>query len=291
MTEESSTRELVTVEHAISIYGSDDPTAITRRVVAIAQPLADFIKRQGMSTRIQGREYVLAEGWAFMGSMLGVFPVATLVRDLWEDDGGIQRRYGFEAHVELRTRDGSVVGGAVAECSRWEQNWRDRDDFALKSMAQTRATGKAYRMAFGFVMKAAGYEATPAEEMPSGDRQEVYGRGNGKWDEDVPGHDDERPRRGPYEARQRVEAQKDDPVGVESGQPRWYGPFIEALKANGIPGMGPVADYLASTVGPRASVQMAVEDWLEEHPELDVRDLAKAAAEHAKEAAGATSHP
>jgi hypothetical protein len=33
-------------------------------------------------------------------------------------------------------------------------------------MAQTRAIGKAYRNTFGFIAKAAGFEATPAEEMP-----------------------------------------------------------------------------------------------------------------------------
>jgi hypothetical protein len=159
------TTDLTVIEHPqaqLSVYGNDDPEAITRRVVAIAGPLADFIKRQHMSTNIQGREYVLAEGWAFMGSMLGVFPNATRVSEVRDPEGAL---LGFEAHVELRTRDGAVVGGAIAECSCAERNWSDRDPFALKSMAQTRATGKAYRMAFGFVMKAAGYEATPAEEM------------------------------------------------------------------------------------------------------------------------------
>ena len=162
--------ELVVYEaqqpQALTVFGTDDPGAIVQRVTAIAQPLAAFIKQQRMSTNIQGREYVLAEGWSFMGAMLGVAPRATAVHELRDADG---RVCGFEANVELLTRDGAVVGGAIAECSRYESNWADRDDFALKSMAQTRATGKAYRMAFGFVMKAAGYEATPAEEMPADD--------------------------------------------------------------------------------------------------------------------------
>ncbi|MBK8185727.1 MAG: hypothetical protein IPK63_23660 [Candidatus Competibacteraceae bacterium] len=33
-------------------------------------------------------------------------------------------------------------------------------------MAQTRATGKACRLAFSWIMSLAGYEPTPAEEMP-----------------------------------------------------------------------------------------------------------------------------
>ena len=154
---------VVAVPAPVTVFGTDEPEAIVQRVAAIAGPLADFITKQHMSTQISGREYVLCEGWAFMGSMLGVFPVTTGVDVIRDRDDDFM---GFEAHVELRARDGSVVGGAIAECTRLEENWSDRDSFALKSMAQTRATGKAYRMAFGFVMKAAGYEATPAEEMP-----------------------------------------------------------------------------------------------------------------------------
>ena len=158
-------QELVTVEsHApITVFGTDDPAAIMARVVEIAKPLGDFIKQQKMSMTIGSNEYVKAEGWSFMGAMLGISPNVTRVDVLRTPEGGF---IGFEAHVELRTRDGSVVGSAIAECTVDERNWGDRDSFALKSMAQTRATGKAYRMALGFVMAAAGYEATPAEEMP-----------------------------------------------------------------------------------------------------------------------------
>lgn len=162
------TTEIVAVDAQLvtqpaSVFGTDQPREIVARATAIADALADAIKQQGMSTTIQGREYVLAEGWAFMGSMLGVFPRTVRVEPIRDESDRIT---GFEAHVELVTRDGSVVGGAVAECSRDESTWHDRDAYALKSMSQTRAAGKAYRMAFGFVMKAAGYEATPAEEMP-----------------------------------------------------------------------------------------------------------------------------
>lgn len=144
-----------------SVYGTDNPTEIVQRTEAVAIALGTAIKRGHMSTSIQGREYVLAEGWAYLGSMLGVFPRTVRVEPMGESADPD----GYEAHVELVTRDGSVVGGAIAECSRLEKSWADRAPYALKSMAQTRATGKAYRMAFGYVMRAAGYEATPAEEM------------------------------------------------------------------------------------------------------------------------------
>lgn len=158
-----------------TVFGTTDPAAIMQRVVDIATPLAKFIREQGMTTNMGGRTHVNIEGWSFMGAMMGIAPVVTRVSELKDGEGHL---FGFEAQVELRTRDGSVVGGGIGECSRGEAMWSwepvgrngnklpARDDFALKSMAQTRATGKAYRLAFGFIMKAAGYDATPAEEMP-----------------------------------------------------------------------------------------------------------------------------
>lgn len=40
-------------------------------------------------------------------------------------------------------------------------------EFSIRSMAQTRATGKVYRLALSWIMKMAGFEPTPAEEMPN----------------------------------------------------------------------------------------------------------------------------
>lgn len=165
MTTEASERTaLVAAEPltGVTVFGTDEPMGVFARTQAIASALGQAVKQLHLSTVINRREYVLAEGWSYMGSMLGVFPRTTRVETVRDKEGSA---IGFEAYVELVCRDGSVVGGAVAECSWAENNWADRDAFALKSMAQTRATGKAYRMAFGFVMKAAGFEATPAEEM------------------------------------------------------------------------------------------------------------------------------
>jgi hypothetical protein len=93
--------------------------------------------------------------------MLGVFPVCVWTRQM-ED--------GWEARVEARTRAGEIVGAAEAECLRSEKTWANRDDYALRSMAQTRATSKALRQPLGFVMQLAGFNPTPAEEMPRPER-------------------------------------------------------------------------------------------------------------------------
>jgi hypothetical protein len=90
--------------------------------------------------------------------MLGVLPKEVDTKRL--EDGS------YEAKVELiRTSDGTVIGGASALCGMDEPRWAKMPEYARRSMAVTRATGKAYRLGFAWIMRLAGYAATPAEEM------------------------------------------------------------------------------------------------------------------------------
>lgn len=140
----------------INLFRTDDPNEIVARATQTATALADVLKQQKLTSTISGREHVRVEGWTLLGTMLGVFPVCVWTRKL--DDG-------WEARVEARTLSGAVVGAAEAECLRSESLWKSRDDYAIRSMAQTRATSKALRQPLGFVVSLAGFEATPAEEM------------------------------------------------------------------------------------------------------------------------------
>jgi hypothetical protein len=141
-----------------NLYGADSPRDLIARASGQAEALADVIRSRRLSVNIGGREYVRVEGWTLLGVMLGVSPVCEWTRPL--PDGT-----GWEARVVARTLDGREVGAAEAMCSRDEPSWSRRPEYALRSMAQTRATAKALRLPLGFVMALAGYETTPAEEM------------------------------------------------------------------------------------------------------------------------------
>ena len=149
------------VSSSVDLLGPD-PAARLEQAHKIASLLAPVVRDRGLASRIQGREYVRYEGWTLLGSLLGVFPCTEWVHEI---EGG------YEARVVARTLGGQLVGAAHARCTRGERNWQDRDDFALASMAQTRAGAKALRMPLGFVVHLAGYEATPAEEMETEPRQ------------------------------------------------------------------------------------------------------------------------
>jgi hypothetical protein len=168
---DGDTGELVPYQPAttVSLFGTNDPAGVVEAARAAAIPLVDVIRKQKLSVKIGPSEHVRVEGWTLLGSMLGVFPVCVWTRQL-ED--------GWEARVEARTRSGEVVGAAESMCTRTEKEWgpnptrgKPKDDYALRSMAQTRATSKALRQPLGFVMQLAGFNPTPAEEMPRPERK------------------------------------------------------------------------------------------------------------------------
>lgn len=149
--------ELEPVAAPSNLFRSNNPVEVLTRARETADAFKPIVAAH--STTIQGRQHVNVEGWLVLGAMLGVTPVCEWTHKL-ED--------GWEARVEARTLDGRVVGAAEAECLRTESTWKSRDDYALRSMAQTRATSKALASVLRFVATLAGVEGTPAEEMPQG---------------------------------------------------------------------------------------------------------------------------
>lgn len=141
----------------VSLFGDASPVEVVARATEVADALSAVIESKGLYNQIQQRKHVNVEGWTLLGSMLGVFPIVEWTRPT--DDG-------WEARVVARTRNGDEIGAAEAMCSRKERSWKSRDDYAIRSMAQTRAVSKALRHPLGFVMTLAGYDPTPEAEMP-----------------------------------------------------------------------------------------------------------------------------
>ncbi len=149
---------------APTLFGTDQPELIIAKAAGIAKVLKKVITDQKMAIRIGSSEYIKVEGWTTLGALLGVFPKVEYTRELTDGEGVSE---GWEAAVVVVNSQGVEIGRAEAECLRAERNWKSRDDFALRSMAQTRAMGKALRMPLGWIAVMSGYEATPAEEMPA----------------------------------------------------------------------------------------------------------------------------
>lgn len=140
------------------------------------------------------RYHVNVEGWQTLGTFLGLAVVPVWSRRVIDpttgqpervtftvhektyhprnQGGGIKAErtfeidgFNWEARVETY-KDGALIGAGEAMCSRTEGTWKERDDYALRGMAQTRATSRAIAGVARWIVTLAGYSATPAEEMP-----------------------------------------------------------------------------------------------------------------------------
>ena len=130
-------------------------------MLSLSNELKRFVKDAHLVSNIKGKDYCNVEAWQMAGASLGLFPIITSIEDL-SKEGEIK----YMATCEVRSyQDNKLVSVGVAICSNKEGSKKFFDEYAILSMAQTRAVGKAFRNQLAWLMKAAGFEATPAEEM------------------------------------------------------------------------------------------------------------------------------
>jgi hypothetical protein len=127
----------------------------------LAAELQKFVKANNLATKIQNKDFPNVEAWQFAGSLLGLSPMLESIEDKSDEQ---QIKWNATVRI-INVHTSAEVGRGFATCSNKESTKKFFADYAICSMAQTRAVGKAYRLALGWLMKAAGYEATPAEEM------------------------------------------------------------------------------------------------------------------------------
>jgi hypothetical protein len=136
-------------------------------MLSLSTELSRLIIEKKLSSNIQGKQYVNVEGWMFAGASLGLMPIITETTDLTRrgtEPGQVEIKYMAKCEVR-NINTGQLVATGIAICSNFEHSKKRFDEYAILSMAQTRAIGKAYRNLLAWLMKAAGFEATPAEEM------------------------------------------------------------------------------------------------------------------------------
>jgi len=150
-------------EHDTFMLFQGNPVA----ALVAAQSVISFMSEKcaHLVLDMRGRKYPLVEWWTTVGSGLGLFPVEVSSTRLNRENEIV-----YESVVEVR-RHGSVITRASAIASSKERASWTQNEFSIKSMATTRATGKAYRLPLGWLARLAGLEPTPADEM--GDTHEL----------------------------------------------------------------------------------------------------------------------
>ena len=155
------TTALQVYDHS-EVISKADPTAVMQAAEQIVAMVARKCVGPKFISKIQGKDYPKVEWWTTVGAVLGLFPQEEYCKQIIDPKHDC---LAYEALVTVR-RHGDVVARASAICSTAEKRWATAETYAVRSMAITRATGKAYRLGLSFLAVMAGLEATPAEEMP-----------------------------------------------------------------------------------------------------------------------------
>lgn len=126
----------------------------------VSKELIAFVKSNGLSTSIAGKNFLQVEAWQFAGALIDTTPVVEYVKDL-----STESEIKYEAKVNIIGSGGTIVSVGFAICSNRESTKKSFQEYAIASMAQTRAIGKAYRNKLAWIVKLAGYEPTPVDEI------------------------------------------------------------------------------------------------------------------------------
>jgi hypothetical protein len=157
-----------------------DPQAQLDYAQKAAKALMQRVQSKPKQVIIGGKTYLEFGDWQTLARFFGATVGVEWTKPI-ERNGKLE---GYEARA-IVYQHGETISAAEASCMKVERNWAGRDEFAVKSMAQTRASAKALRNAFGWVAELAGYSSTPAEEMdgvkdsfdgprPATDKQKKY---------------------------------------------------------------------------------------------------------------------
>jgi hypothetical protein len=147
------------VDTSLQLF-SRSPKKALSQMQELVQVMSSKCQGKEFIAIINGKQYPKVEWWTTVAATLGLFPVVVYSRRL-DREGEL----AYEARVEVRYGD-RVVGAGEAMCSNKETRWSSADEYAIRSMSITRATGKCYRLPLSFLAVMAGLNPTPAEEIP-----------------------------------------------------------------------------------------------------------------------------
>lgn len=170
-----------TTTSAVELSMSRQPDAVLKEAEKAASQLMELVKKRSLFKKIGPNEHLFVEAWETIGHFYQCHARITRLeyREFGDD-------HGFEAAADLvHIPSGKVLSSAVALCMTDEQDWKEKPKYSWESgerelvgtdpvshsaraaMAQTRARSRAFRSVFDVIAVLAGYNPTPAEEMPT----------------------------------------------------------------------------------------------------------------------------
>jgi len=153
---------------------ASDPIEALRLAEKIVRHMSEKCSGEQYVSTISGRKYPKVDWWTTVGMGVGLFAQEESIIDrsgeeMPQSDG--KPGYKFEAKVGIYSGGVRVTGAShIASSSDSPKSW-GKNEYSVRSMAVTRAVGKAFRIGFSGLAVMAGLEPTPMEEMPHDQQQ------------------------------------------------------------------------------------------------------------------------
>lgn len=130
----------------------------------IVEQVKRYVDSKEKKVFFGGKRYPEIDDWEYIGTFYGL-KCKTFDPLFVEIDG----RKGFKAKAALYDDKQNEVGRAESYCMNDEPNWMRKPLFQLASMAQTRASAKAFSNLFRPIARMCAMETTPFEELEGTD--------------------------------------------------------------------------------------------------------------------------
>jgi hypothetical protein len=140
---EREARHVIQVGQTPNLVLEGDPEKQVEFAQKTARALMGIIQSKPKKVIINHEQYIEFEDWQILGHFYGATVGTEWTRRITKED----KVHGYESRAVVY-RAGEIISTAEARCTRDERNWAKRDEFMLRSMAQTRASAKAIRNAF-----------------------------------------------------------------------------------------------------------------------------------------------
>lgn len=143
------------VEGSTSAVKAKNDSDIDWRI-KLANKVRKFADRTHNVITLNGKSYVKVGAYQFLAGELGVYPVFDCVPESTQTE--------VWCECEL-WKDGKMLTKGVMYADKREAFLRDKEDFAVLGMAQTRAFVRAMKNVYGYIMELAGYQSVAMEEI------------------------------------------------------------------------------------------------------------------------------
>lgn len=147
--EDKAKKELTVAPPAMALMGTDFATCYTlaaKLAIEAGKLIERFQLFKMLPTKSGMKRHYILEAWQAIATPLGITVEVSYVEEIKD---------GFRAKADVFRGDGVKIGGATGSCRRTEENWKDKSDNQLESMAETRAAAKALRLILQWIPRLA----------------------------------------------------------------------------------------------------------------------------------------